>query len=76
MRAVVYDKYGPPFKLPPRYTEEDILFLNELMEAGRYSAVIDRCYALERVVDAARYVETEQKIGNVVLTINGSQSRQ
>jgi hypothetical protein len=26
---------------------------------------------LEEVVDATRYVETEQKTGNVVLTING-----
>jgi len=58
------------FKLPPRYTKQDILFLKELIEAGRYRAVIDRCYPLEDVVEAARYVETERKTGNVVLTIN------
>src|SRR5207244_530623 len=40
------------------------------VEAGRYRAVIDRCYPLEDVVEATRYVETEQKTGNVVLTIN------
>jgi NADPH:quinone reductase-like Zn-dependent oxidoreductase len=57
------------FKLPPRYTKQDILLLKELMEAGRYRAVIDRCYPMDQVVDAARYVETEQKTGNVVLTI-------
>jgi len=34
-------------------------------------AVIDRRYPLEEVVEASRYVETEQKTGNVVLTING-----
>jgi len=59
------------FKLPPRYTQKDVLFLKELIEAGRYRAVIDRCYPLEDVVEATRYVETEQKTGNVVLTING-----
>jgi NADPH:quinone reductase-like Zn-dependent oxidoreductase len=40
------------------------------MEAGKYRAVIDRCYPLEQVADATRYVETEQKTGNVVLTVS------
>ena len=59
----------------PRYTKENVLFLKELIEAGRYRAVIDRTYRLEDVVDATRYVETEQKTGNVVLTLNGRPSR-
>ena len=57
------------FKLPPRYTKQDIVLLKELIEAEKYRAVIDRCYALEDVVEASRYVETEQKTGNVVLTV-------
>jgi NADPH:quinone reductase-like Zn-dependent oxidoreductase len=54
-----------------RPTRQDVLFVKDLIEAGRYRAVIDRCYPLEQVVEATRYVETEQKSGNVVLTVDG-----
>jgi NADPH:quinone reductase-like Zn-dependent oxidoreductase len=53
----------------PKYTKEEVLFLRELIEVGKYRAVIDRTYPLEDVVEATRYVETGQKSGNVVLTI-------
>jgi NADPH:quinone reductase-like Zn-dependent oxidoreductase len=52
------------------YTKEDVVFVKELIEAGRYRAVIDRTYALEDVVEATTYVETGQKTGNVVLTVS------
>jgi NADPH:quinone reductase-like Zn-dependent oxidoreductase len=54
----------------PRYTKSDVLFLKQLVEAGAYKAVIDRSYPLEQVVDATRYVETEQKTGNVILIVD------
>ncbi len=57
------------FQIPPRQTKEDVLFLKELIETARYRPVIDRRYRLEDVIEAARYVETEQKTGNVVLTV-------
>jgi NADPH:quinone reductase-like Zn-dependent oxidoreductase len=63
------------FSIPPRYTKQDVLFLKELIEAGKYRAVVDRSYPLEEVIDATRYVETEHKTGNVVLTIDGGVSR-
>ncbi len=53
----------------PRYTKENVLVLEELIEAGGYRAVVDRTYPLDEVVEATRYVETGQKTGNVVLTV-------
>jgi NADPH:quinone reductase-like Zn-dependent oxidoreductase len=55
----------------PKYTKEEVLLVKGLIETGKYRAVIDRTYALEDVVEATRYVETGQKTGNVVLTVNG-----
>jgi NADPH:quinone reductase-like Zn-dependent oxidoreductase len=54
----------------PKYTKENVLLIKELIEAGKYRAVIDRTYPLEQVIDATRYVETGQKTGNVVLTVS------
>ena len=57
------------FELPPRMRKQDVLFLKGLIEANEYRAVIDRAYPLEDVIEAHRYVETQQKVGNVVLTV-------
>jgi NADPH:quinone reductase-like Zn-dependent oxidoreductase len=61
---------GKKVKFPiPKDSKEDIVFFKELIEAGRYKAVIDRSYTLDRLVEAAKYVETGQKAGNVVITL-------
>ena len=49
--------------------QADIVHFRELIEAGKYRAVIDRLYPLERIVDATRHVESGQKTGNIVITI-------
>ena len=55
--------------LPPRYRKVDVLFLKQLIDAGRYRPVIDRVYALDDIVAAHRYVDTGQKLGNVVIAV-------
>lgn len=53
----------------PTITQEDVIFLRDLAEKGKYKPVIDSYYALDQIVDAYKYVESGQKTGNVVLRV-------
>jgi NADPH:quinone reductase-like Zn-dependent oxidoreductase len=48
-------------------SKSDIVFFKELIESGKYRAVIDRRYLLSEIVGATKYVELKEKIGNVVV---------
>jgi NADPH:quinone reductase-like Zn-dependent oxidoreductase len=55
----------------PVQKRDDVLLLKRLLESGQYRAVVDRVYSLADVVEAHRYVDSWQKTGNVVLSLDG-----
>jgi len=62
-KHITVDDGSPPLR------KEDLNQLNALMEKGQIKAVIDRCYPLEQIVEAHRYVDQGHKKGNVILSI-------
>lgn len=53
----------------PRRDPEAVEYLKRLIESGEFKPVIDRRYPLDQIVEAYHYVESGQKIGNVVITV-------
>jgi NADPH:quinone reductase-like Zn-dependent oxidoreductase len=59
----------------PKLRTEDLLLLSQLAETGELRPVMDRCYPLEQIAEAHRYVEAGHKKGNVIVTV-GHEARE
>jgi NADPH:quinone reductase-like Zn-dependent oxidoreductase len=53
----------------PRHNQAMMNYFKDLMESGLFRPIVDRSYPLTEIVEAYRYVETGQKIGNVVIAV-------
>ncbi len=62
-------------KMDSKESMDNLVFIRDLIEAGEVKAVIDRCYPLEDMVEAHRYVDTGRKKGNVVIRVGRHDGR-
>lgn len=53
----------------PRIDRELVDYLKGLVESSQFTPVVDRTYPLDEIVEAYRYVETQQKVGNYVIAV-------
>lgn len=54
--------------------EEELLKLKEMIEAGEIKPIVDKIYSIDQAAEAHRRVETEQRLGIVVISVRGHAS--
>jgi NADPH:quinone reductase-like Zn-dependent oxidoreductase len=74
-RALVDGGMALSVRSPTKEELANLLFLKDLIEAGKLRAVIDRTYPLEQIRDAHAYVEQGHKRGNVVIRVRQQSGR-
>jgi NADPH:quinone reductase-like Zn-dependent oxidoreductase len=55
----------------PKHNQMIVGHFRNLIESGEFRPLIDRTYPLDQIVEAYRYVESGQKTGNVVISLEG-----
>ena len=53
----------------PKLDQATVGNFKELIESGQFKRLIDRPYRLDQIIEASKYVDTGQKIGNVVISV-------
>jgi NADPH:quinone reductase-like Zn-dependent oxidoreductase len=57
------------FGIDAAYTTEELLALKDMIEEQKIESIVDRIYPMDQAVEAHRRVETEQRVGAIVIAI-------
>ena len=66
----LFGKKKVMFPIPPKFDQKLVKHFKDMLESGTFKPLIDRRYHLEQIAEAYAYVETGQKIGNVLISID------
>lgn len=69
VRLIGFGLFKPKYSMLANINQKDLLFMIELMNAGKVKSVIDKRYPLNEAAEAIRYLEDGHALGKVVITV-------